>query len=313
MRRAIIIIFLLFNLSCTGIDVLDDPIDLIKGNSIEFLNISDNSLALRMGEVVDVEAVYFDQYGIERDYVLSWESENETIAVVNDGKVEGKAAGTTTIVVTYLDASKALQITVVNDVSAVATVTIANPVNTTLNLNDEVQLTASVRNIEDEVLPDKPIQWFTENEALATVSSAGLMKAVGNGVVEIHAKSEGVKSNSIIFNIGSSNMRQGTFVPAGGYQAKGTAKLSNNNGQLTLQLSDDFQTSFALGTYIYLANATSGSQVKAGGFEVAQITTNGAKTFNVSGLNPNITINQYKYVIILCKPASVTFGYAEMK
>ncbi|NBP70902.1 MAG: hypothetical protein EBU52_19465, partial [Cytophagia bacterium] len=129
---------------------MDDPFDLIKGNSIAFLNVSDNSLALRISEVADVEAVYFDQYGIERDYKLSWQSEDETIAVVNNGKVEGKASGTTTIVVSYLDVSKALQITVVNNVSSVATVIIANPVNTTLNLNDEVQLTASVRNIEDE-------------------------------------------------------------------------------------------------------------------------------------------------------------------
>lgn len=312
MRRPFVIIFLLLNFSCVGVDVLDDPIDLLKGNSIAFLNTESNMLALRTGELFEVEAVYFDQYGILRDYTLLWQSENESIATVNEGKVEGKGAGTTTVVVTYLDASKALQITVVDDASAVASVTIEPPLSTSLNLLEEVQLTANVRNIDEEPLAGKTIEWFTENEALATVSTTGLVKAIASGVVEIHAKSEGVKSNSIIFTIGSSNIRQGTFVQAGGYQAKGTAMLSNLDGQLILKLSDDFQTSFALGTYIYLANSTSGSQVKAGGFEVAQITTNGAKTFNISNLNASITIDQYKYVIILCKPASVTFGYAEM-
>lgn len=312
MRRPFVIIFLLLNFSCVGVDVLDDPIDLLKGNTIAFLNAENNMLALRTGDLFDVEAVYFDQYGIQRDYTLSWQSENESIATVDNGKVEGKAAGTTTIIVTYLNASKALQLTVVADASAVASVTIEPPLSTSLSLLEEVQLTASVRNIDGELLEDRVLEWFTENQAIATVSSTGLVKALTNGVVEIHAKVEGVKSNSIIFTIGSSNVRQGSFVPAGGYQARGTATLSNIDGQLILKLSDDFQTSFALGTFIYLANSTTGSQVKAGGFEVAQITTNGAKTFNISNLNPSITIDQYKYVIILCKPASVTFGYAEM-
>lgn len=312
MRRSSVIIFLLFNFSCVGVDVLDDPIDLLKGNTIVFLNTESNMLALRAGESFEVEAVYFDQYGIQRDYTLTWQSEDQSIATANDGKVEGKEGGTTTIVVTYSDASSALQVTVVNDALEVASVTVETPSSTSLNLLEEVQLTANVRNIDGETLADKTIEWFTENAAIATVSSTGLVKAVANGVVEVHAKSEGVKSNSIIFTIGSSNERQGSFVPAGGYQAKGSATLSNIDGELILKLSDDFQTSFALGTFIYLANSTSGSQVKAGGFEVAQITTNGAKTFNISNLNASITIDQYKYVIILCKPASVTFGYAEM-
>jgi hypothetical protein len=62
-----------------------------------------------------------------------------------------------------------------------------------------------------------------------------------------------------------------------------------------------------------MANVTNGSQVKANGLEVAQITTNGAKSFNLSALRPGIKLTDYSYVIILCKPASVTFGYAELK
>jgi Bacterial Ig-like domain (group 2)/Electron transfer DM13 len=313
MRRPFVIIFLLLNFSCVGVDVFDDPIDLLKGNTIEFLNAENNMLALQVGESFEVEAVYFDQYGIQRDYTLIWQSENDNIASVNGGQIEGQGAGTTTVVVSYLDASKALQVTVVIDASEVASVVVEDPLSTSLNLSEQVQLNAMVLNINGETLSDKTIEWFTENQAIATVSSTGLVKALTNGVVEIHAKSEGVKSNSIIFTIGSSNIRQGSFVPAGGYQARGTATLSNIDGQLILKLSDDFQTSFALGTFIYLANSTTGSQVKAGGFEVAQITTNGTKTFNITNLNSSITIDQYKYVIILCKPASITFGYAELK
>ncbi len=313
MRRASIIIFLLINFSCIGVDVLDDPIDPLNGNTIRILNAENNMLALRIGESFEVEAVYFDQYGLERPYLLTWRSENEGIASVNNSLVQGKTAGVTTIVISYANVAKPLQVTVVSNVEAVASVTIDLPSKTAINLSEKIQLTAAVRNIEGQLLPNKNIEWFSENNSIATVSQVGLVEGVGNGVVEIHAKADGVKSNSIQFTIGNSNFRQGTFIPAGGYQAKGTASLRNIDGQLILELSNDFQTSFALGTFIYLANSTSGSQVKAGGFEIAQIATNGAKTFNISSLNPSITINQYKYVIILCKPASLTFGFAELK
>lgn len=313
MRRASLIIFILINFSCVGVDVLDDPLDLVNGNAIRLLNTENDMLALRIDEGFEVQAVYFDQYGIERAYALSWQSSDDRVAIVNNGLIMGKGAGVTTIVVSYLDVSKALQVTVVNDALSVASVTVDVPLKQALNLSEQVQLFATVRNINGEVLPTKTVEWFTENEAIATVSAMGLVQAVGNGTVEVHAKSDGVKSNNIIFTIGNATSRQGIFIPTGGYQAIGTASLDLENGQLLLKLSDDFQTSFALGTFIYLANTTAGSQVKAGGLEIAQITTNGAKTFNISSINPNIKIDQYKYVIILCKPASLTFGFAELK
>ena len=37
--------------------------------------------------------------------------------------------------------------------------------------------------------------------------------------------------------------------------------------------------------------------------------SSGAKDFDL----PSVTLNQYKYVVVLCKPAGVTFGFAELK
>jgi hypothetical protein len=110
--------------------------------------------------------------------------------------------------------------------------------------------------------------------------------------------------------VGSS--RVGTFVPAGGYAAEGMAVLRFSGEQVVLELSDNFKTSFALGTFVYLSNSTSGSATFSNGLELGQITTSGAKTFNVSVLHPTVGLFDYRYVIILCKPARVTFGYADM-
>ncbi|MFN0081517.1 MAG: hypothetical protein ACKVOM_03285, partial [Ferruginibacter sp.] len=110
----------------------------------------------------------------------------------------------------------------------------------------------------------------------------------------------------------SAPYRQGTFVKAGGYQASGNATLGVENGRLILRLQSNFVTSFALGTFIYLANSTNASAVRSGGLEIAQITTNGAHTFDVSSVSNNANINTYRYVVILCKPATVTFGFADL-
>jgi hypothetical protein len=88
--------------------------------------------------------------------------------------------------------------------------------------------------------------------------------------------------------------------------------LRTENGQLILDLGANFRTSFALGTYIYLANSTNAGNVRSAGLEVAQIRENGAQTFNISALNRNVGLFDYRYVVILCKPATVTFGYADL-
>lgn len=106
---------------------------------------------------------------------------------------------------------------------------------------------------------------------------------------------------------------QGTFVSANGYKASGMAVLEDDNGDIILSFSDDFMASFALGTFIYLANNnSSGTSIRSNGIELDEIKKNGSHTFNVTQKFPGTTISQYKYVIVLCKPASIVFGYAEM-
>lgn len=313
MKAKASIFFIAMLFSCIGVDRVDDPLDLIMGNTIKFVNIENNAVALMLEDSYQVQAVYFDKYGLERIVPLTWESSNEAIVQVSNGQLTAEGVGVAMVVASFEQASLALQVNVVEDETAVASVVVEAPLTTMLSVGQTLQLEARVLNISGESLPDKEVEWFAENTSILSVSALGLLSANANGVAEVHAKSEGVKSNSIIFSVGAASQRTGQFVSAGGYQARGTAILKNVNNELILELGSDFETSFALGTFVYLANSTSGSQVKAGGFEVAQITTNGAKTFNISNLNASITLAQYKYVVILCKPASVSFGYAEMK
>ncbi len=308
MARILLTISIIFVIcGCIGTDYVDDP---IVGERIE-LNVSQQ--ALMVGESFVVIATYFDQYGIEQTTGFSWTSSNINVATVDSqGVVKAIGAGQAMVVAAVGSTiSSSVNITIVENASQVARVEITSPSNKiSLAIGESHTLNVLVKNINGEILTDRTVQWFSENSSIATVND-GIVKGVSSGLVDIHAKVEGVKSNLLNFSIGSG--LSGAFISAGGYKAIGMASLKEVNGDVVLEFSSNFETSFALGTFVYMANVTNGSQVKANGLEVEQITTNGAKTFNLSALRSDIKLTDYKYVIILCKPASVTFGFAELK
>lgn len=290
---------------CIGVDYLDND---MVGARIE---LSTEQISLSPGGMFSLEATYFNEFGIEEEVMFMYNMDDPDIAAVdNEGKVTGVMAGMTQLFVSYngLTASP-VNVNVVGDPESVASVQVNAP-TTTLVAGEKVQLTVVIRNILGEILQNKPVEWFSENASLATVSATGEVTALSNGVVEIHAKSEGVKSNGIIFTIGES--RTGIFVPSGGYIAEGMGSLRQTPDGIVLELSPDFKTSFALGTFIYLANSTNGASVKSAGIEISQITSNGARSFNLNSVDPNIGLYDYRYIVVLCKPATLTFGYADL-
>lgn len=293
--------------SCKGTDVLDDPIVEPKFAVIQ------TQIALRVGEMADLNATYFDEYGVEKQVSFTWVStQNQIVSLNSTGKITGVSAGTTQVYPQYQNTiGKAINVTVVANDNSIAKVTISAS-KTNLALNESINLTAIAQNINNQTVSGGNVEWFSENQAIATVSGSGLVTAVANGVAAVFARINGVKSNVLQITVGSLQL-SGTFTSTGGYKAVGTATLKNVNGQIILELSPNFETSFALGTFIYLANSTNGSTVRGNGLEIAEIKTNGAKTFNITAIKANATLTDFKYVIILCKPASLTFGFAELK
>ncbi len=293
--------------ACKGIDILDDPLVDAK------FELNQTQAELRINGTLHLSAKYFDEYGIEKIVPFTWSStQPQNVNVNANGTITAIKAGNAVIFPQYQNLTgNGVNVTVVANDNAIAKVTIiANKNN--LALNEKITLSIFSQNINNQPVSGTKTEWFSENESILKVDSVGKVTAIANGVAGIHAKIDGVKSNSIDFTVGVSNLI-GTFTSAGGYKAIGTATLKNQNGQIILELSSDFETSFALGTFVYLANSTNGSTVRINGLELGEIKSNGAKTFNVSQIKANVSLNNYKYVIILCKPASVSFGYAELK
>lgn len=293
---------------CVGVDHVDNEV--IGERIVVTTGVTE---ALAIGQQLQVSADYFDKYGILGEVQLQWNSSDPNVASVDDsGLITGHALGQTIIWPSlHTLAGDQITVTVINDPTAVATVEISSA-ESELEVGDHIQLSAHVRNLDGDELEGHAISWFSENEELATVSSSGEVTALRNGIVGIHAKVGTIKSNSVDFTI-TSQFRTGTFTSAGGYHTSGSAKIEVVNGDLILTFSSDFDTDFALGSFVYLANSTNGSAVRTTGFEVAQIYTDGAKSFNITQLNNTIQLDTYRYAVILCKPATVTFGYADFQ
>lgn len=308
MKAKASVFFLFAAFSCIGVDYVDDPLDEVNGNKIKFATPASQTLALRVGESFQVDALYCDTYGFEQEVLLNWVSRHPEIATVQDGVVMALAKGTATIEASYMQTIAGLRVTVVDSNEQVATVTLVMPSSTNLAPGQMLSLNAIIKNINGEILTDKNLEWFSENPSLATVTSAGLLTAISSGTVEVHAKSEGVKSNSLVFTISNITKRTGTFQSAGGYFSNGTVEVEQLNGKLRITLSADFTASIAAGTYLYLANSTNGADVKINGLELGQYTPTGIKIFETT----SASLLQYKYVVVLCKPFGVTFGFAQL-
>lgn len=159
------------------------------------------------------------------------------------------------------------------------------------------------------------IFWSSSNPSIATIDNNGLVTGISLGQVTITIATGNVQE-TIEFNVANQTVllaeRSATLNGSGSYTANGTARLYiNDNNNLILELSDDFETDFALGTFIYLANNTKGQEVKATGLDLGQVTSGGAKTFNVGQVNDSAVITTYNYIIVLCKPAGITFGFGK--
>ncbi|MEP2671619.1 MAG: Ig-like domain-containing protein [Cyclobacteriaceae bacterium] len=297
---------LLYLGGCIGTDLVDDPI--VDGQ----LEIAPDRMALLAGNSKMANATYFNTFGIEESVPVAWSTSPESVAAVNvNGLVTAKAQGQAFLFAAYSITRDSIRVTVVEDDTQVAYVDIV-ATKTALSVGESTTMTVTAKNINNGAVAGGGVQWFTSDEAIVTIDGSGIATAQASGVANVYATIDGVFSNEIEITVGGGK-RMGTFQSANGYEATGMVTMEIISGDLILKFSDDFMTDFALGTFIYLANNhTSGTAIRNEGIELGEITTNGSHTFNVSENFPNTTLSQFEYVIVLCKPASIPFGFAQL-
>jgi uncharacterized protein YjdB len=68
---------------------------------------------------------------------------------------------------------------------------VVNPSAPTMTINSQLPLQALVRNAAGDLVPDASVTWTVENEAIASVSPAGVVTAVGLGTTQVAASARG--------------------------------------------------------------------------------------------------------------------------
>jgi hypothetical protein len=308
-RHFYLLIFLpVIATSCIRTDEEDAP---VVGESIE---LDRQQLSLLVGDSAEVNATFFNRYGVEEEAEISWISSNEAVASVNSSGViigEGSGQSNLTAFVGSTE-SETLLVTIVEDENSVAQVTITSPVGTRISLGQEVELEVGFFNILGEQLTGLDISYTALDPQFLSVDQNGTATGVATGFGRIVASVDGVDSNTLGIQVGQTS-RTGSFTGTNGYDASGTTELFlAENGDLMLRLNSDFNTDFALGTFIYLSNSTSGSVTRNEGLEIQEVTSGGEHLFNVSSQDTEVAISDFQYVIVLCKPATITFGYAQL-
>lgn len=127
---------------------------------------------------------------------VTWTSGAPGIATVSSsGEVSAVSPGTAVIAATADGVSGLATVTV--QPRAIATVTIT-PVGPETTVAQQAQLTATLRDASNAILTQRLITWSSSNEAVAFVSSNGLVVGVGAGSAVITATSEGVSGTTTV-------------------------------------------------------------------------------------------------------------------
>lgn len=144
-------------------------------------------------------AVFDAQHNPLTGREITWSSNLPNVANVDSaGLVTGVSPGSATI--TASSEGHAGTATVVVQPPLAATVTVAPPA-ATLIVGDSVALSATVKDAQGNVITGAPVTWTTNNAAAASVSPAGLVKALGGGTATITATSGSASGTSTILVI----------------------------------------------------------------------------------------------------------------
>ena len=156
-----------------------------------------------LGDTQQLSATVTDQNGATMaSATVTWTTSAASVATVSStGLVTSVADGSATITATSGSAIATASVTVAQVAAALS---LSDSALTFASLTDTTQLTATVTDANGEVLDGVTLTWTTSNDAVATVSSTGLVTSVTYGTATITA-SEASRNALKSVNAGTPN------------------------------------------------------------------------------------------------------------
>jgi len=165
--------------------------------SVATVTVTPGSATVRTGQAVQLTATPKDANGTPlAGRLVTWASSNTALAVVDvNGNVTGMSPGSATITATS-EGQRGTAVITVTDVP-VASVTVS-PSPASVQQGSTVQLTATPKDANGNVLSGRVITWASNNTTVATVNGSGLVTGRAAGTATITATSEGQSGSSVV-------------------------------------------------------------------------------------------------------------------
>jgi uncharacterized protein YjdB len=235
--------------------------------------------------------------------VVSWLSGAPSVATVDQaGLATGIGVGSAVIIASV----EGQQATVSLDVTAVSVAAVnVTPGSGTLQIGGTLQLAAAITDAAGVPIPGKVASWTSSATSVATVSSSGLVTAVGVGTATITSTSDGVSGTATIV-VGQAPVSSVTVTPA-------SASL-DPGATLTLQvtLADAGGNTLPLAGRVitYTSSAPSVASVSTSGVVTALAQGSASITVTCEGKTgaSAITVNAPTVASVTVTPSTATIG-----
>lgn len=164
------------------------------------VTIAPSNPTMSVGQTLGMTAIMRDAAGNVLTRDVTWASTNPSVATINanTGMLTAVASGTASVTASVIGDPASGSTTITVSVVQVARVDIA-PTTVTLSPGQTSQFTATAydANTPPNVLVGA-ISWRTNNSAVATVTTSGLVTAVGSGSTTILATAGGVTGTAVV-------------------------------------------------------------------------------------------------------------------
>ncbi|WP_332449058.1 Ig-like domain-containing protein [Methanoculleus sp.] len=174
----------------------------VEPPEVASITVAPATATLQIGGTRLFEATVLDQNDEElSNATVTWASSDEAVGTIDEtGLFTAVAEGTTTVNATIGNITGEATVTVSAEapVEPVAARIAITSDRTTAVVNETVNFSATVYDLNDTEMPDATVAWTSSDEAIGTIDANGLFTAVAEGTTNVTATAENASASVLV-------------------------------------------------------------------------------------------------------------------